>query len=151
MRTSFWTAFFVFLFCPLAVLAQSSVDGFTPCYSLSEIPGTPLTTGIKIGQNGALCYEFDSDHGAAASALFNVQATAATVCLLADRNSTGGAAVVVIDWCGTDGATANTCEATPLSISASSPCEAIARGLYRFDVTTAPAGTEDAQIVIRGY
>lgn len=148
---AFWLTFFVLLFCPLAVLAQSSVDGFTACNKAADLPGTALTSGIKVGQDGFLCYEFDSGHGVAASALFSVQSTAATVCLLADRNSTGGAAVVVIDWCGVDGATANTCEATPLSISASSPCEAIARGLYRFDVTTAPAGTEDAQIVIRGY
>lgn len=149
--------FALFLLLASPALAQQSIDDFvSPCSVVGDLPlaAGSEATNRGIGGGEVLCYEFDSGHGVAASQRLFVRPTAAaSICLDPDRRSSGatGAAVVDVQWCGPDGATANACLDTGLVLTGANSCEAVQWGSYRFNVTTAPTGTEDAVIVIRGY
>lgn len=137
------------------VWAQKSIDDFVK--SCSKVADLPLAAGSEadnrgVNKNDVLCFEFDSGFGTGGSKRFVVD-SAASLCLDPDRNASGtsGAAIVDVEWCGVDGAVNNACLATGLTLTGANPCEAILTGFWRFNVTTAPIGTEDAVIVIRGY
>lgn len=129
--------------------AQTSPDVLTNCAG-SAVDATHRT----VGSSGALCLEFDSGIGTGGTAGFRVQpGNAATLCLDPDRNSSGttGAAVVSVEVCPLDPPGDNGCIATGLVLSGTNPCEAVISGRYRFNVTTAPTGTQDAVVAVRGY
>jgi hypothetical protein len=150
MRHGLLTLLSVWLALP--VFAQTSVDAFSNCATPSS-SATAKTTGLEAGQNGMLCFDFDSGFTAGSESLgFNVAANQVSVCLDPDRGGTAGSAVVDIQVCTTTDAIGdNTCVDTGLTLSFANPCEAVVRGRYRFEVTVAASGTENAQIVVRAY
>ena len=71
-----------------------------------------------------------------------------------NRDGTSGAAVVDLQNCPGFKTTAsdNTCHTlATLSDASGNYDEEIMPGRYRLDVTTAPTGTQDAQIVVEGH
>lgn len=132
----------------LPVAAQTSINGFSNCGPLGS---ARAETNANVSEGRILCFDFDSGFGTNTSGRFRVVASAAKLCLEPDRGGTSGAAVVDVQWCNVDSASDNACNDTGLTLSASNFCEAVVRGNYRYEVTTAPAGTEDAQITAEGY
>ncbi len=130
----------------------ASVDAYTFCDGNAR----PAGATISIEPGELQCFEYDVDHGTAATGVFFIQYPAvASVCLNPDRNSAGGGTVVELDRCDevpSGGANAdNLCNHTGLTLSASNACEALTWGPYRFDMTTAAGAGEDARLTIRGY
>lgn len=143
---------FMALLCTSVAYAQTSQNGFTDCKSPVSSASIVGAASLKAERGRKLCFDFDSGFGTASSSSFVVSADAAKICLDPDRGGTGGAAIVDIQVCPTsDPAGDNTCADTGLTLNGSNPCEAVVRGSYRYEVTTAPTGTQDAQITAEGY
>lgn len=140
--------------CPAPAYAQSSIDGFSNCPAVADLPGSAGTSTVRAPDDRA-CFDFDSDvsPGDESGGLYVLNGPA-YLCLDADLNGTGGSAVVEVQHCITEEVSDATCSDTGdanLTLSTSNTCAAVRRGTYRLEIETAPSGTEDARVETRRY
>lgn len=132
---------------------QTSLNSFTDCHATPA--SATAVTDLKVRYAKTLCFDFDSGTSAGAeTSAFTVTSTHAAICLNQDRGGTAGAALIDIQVCvGNDVVGDNSCLDSSLQLTLADPCKSVSGGgsRYRLQIPTTAAGTEDAQVAIKGY